>query len=800
MLHRIIINLFFVKYLFFMIILCFVMPLSAQSVEKSELILKWERLASRADEVLEKSQASNDTLKIILADLLKQRKEVYDTQVFSESKISKLSEELEALGLPPDRGITENTIIASRRADLKNLIEITTVPFVISSGMLKRTDFLIQEANMILRERLTQKLFSYGATPFDSGLWPTAFRDIKGFLSRMVRETMTVLNSDTQRTLFFQKIPIMTVLITVGIFLFFIHFKGVLYGTFHFVANPQSKVFVPLVEVSLNSLSYLLLFLSGFVVIQAFKFSGLFGYNGITFIDALIPVVVTLVCSRWLSQNLCHDKIRLQELGGLVVDDGRTGSKFFNWLGILFSISILINYLAEAGSWTVGTQAILHFPLLTLTSVFLFQLVGLLRQNVSPQTDDPKEQLNKIKFQLPIQLQNLLRIIIIVAPILAAAGYLYAAQKLIYPILVSLALIALSSIIFSILYSIFDAFSDPSVKVKGKLTGSRWALVPVLLVLVLGGINVPIIALIWGAQSSDIHEIWLRLNEGIPLGSARVTLPGLISLVVIFCFGFALTRLTQRVLRNSVLPKTTLDSGGRNALLSGVGYSGIILSTMIAISSTGLDLSSLAIVAGALSVGLGFGLQTIVSNFVSGVILLIERPIKEGDWIEVAGFSGTVRKISVRSTQIQTFDRGTVIVPNSELISGSVLNYTHSNSMGRVRVPVGVAYGTDPRRVETILLRIAESHPQVLKDPGPSVVFMGFGSDSIDFEIRAFMKDVGYVLAIKSEMNYEITEAFNKEGIEIPFAQRDVNIKNFESLKTVLSDEGVKKMQGKKND
>ena len=303
-----------------------------------------------------------------------------------------------------------------------------------------------------------------------------------------------------------------------------------------------------------------------------------------------------------------------------------------------------------------------------------------------------------------------------------------------------------------------------------------------LLVLILGGINLPIIALVWGAQASDINEIWMRLNEGIPLGSARVTLPGLISLIVIFCLGFGLTRVIQRVLRTSVLPKTTLDSGGQNALISGVGYSGIILSTMVAISSTGLNLSSLAIVAGALSVGLGFGLQTIVSNFVSGVILLIERPIKEGDWIEVAGFSGTVRKISVRSTQIQTFDRGTVIVPNSELISGSVLNYTHSNSMGRVRVPVGVAYGTDPRKVESILLEIAQNHLQVLKDPGPSVVFMGFGPDSINFEIRAFMKDVGYVLAIKSEMNYEIMRAFKEKGIEIPFAQRDLNIKNVGSL------------------
>ena len=389
-----------------------------------------------------------------------------------------------------------------------------------------------------------------------------------------------------------------------------------------------------------------------------------------------------------------------------------------------------------------------------------------------------------------------MRLVTLFVPILAAAGYLYAAQKLVYPIILSFGLIGFSSIIFGIFYSIFDSLSETPHENKAKTSQSRWALIPVLVVVILGSLNIPIIALIWGAEASDIHAIWLRLNEGIPLGSARVTLPGLISLIVIFCLGFGLTRLIQRVLRTSVLPKTMLDTGGRNALVSGVGYAGIILSTMIAISSTGLNLSSLAIVAGALSVGLGFGLQTIVSNFVSGVILLIERPIKEGDWIEVAGFSGTVRKISVRSTQIQTFDRGTVIVPNSELISGSVLNYTHSNSMGRVRVPVGVSYGTDPRKVEAILLTIARTHPQILKDPGPSVVFMGFGPDSIDFEIRAFMKDVGYVLAIKSDMNYEIAEAFDKEGIEIPFAQRDINIKNFESLKAAFDHNAKNKLKG----
>ncbi|MEL7029010.1 MAG: mechanosensitive ion channel domain-containing protein, partial [Pseudomonadota bacterium] len=188
--------------------------------------------------------------------------------------------------------------------------------------------------------------------------------------------------------------------------------------------------------------------------------------------------------------------------------------------------------------------------------------------------------------------------------------------------------------------------------------------------------------------------------------------------------------------------------------------------------------SNLAIIAGALSVGIGFGLQSIVNNFVSGLILLFERPIKVGDWIVTNSGEGLVKRISVRSTEIETFDRSSIIVPNAELISAAVTNWTYKDKIGRVIVPVGVTYDADPAEVIEILEKVARDLPVVLDYPAPFVYFDEFGDSSLNFQLRAYIRDINSSLSARTQIRVGIFNALKEAGIEIPFPQRDLHVKD----------------------
>lgn len=282
----------------------------------------------------------------------------------------------------------------------------------------------------------------------------------------------------------------------------------------------------------------------------------------------------------------------------------------------------------------------------------------------------------------------------------------------------------------------------------------------------------------WGYRTSDFFQIFKNLFFGFEVGGLSISLSTILLALGLFFVGYTVTVALRSWLNNKLLPTTKLDIGISNSISTVFGYIGFILAAILGVSAAGFDLSNLAIVAGALSVGVGFGLQSIVNNFVSGLILLAERPIKAGDWIVTSGGEGTVKKISVRSTEIETFDRATVIVPNSTLITDNVTNWTHENKTGRIIIPVGVGYDSDPKQVEEILLQCAKEHRLVLGRPAPAVFFMDFGASSLDFQLRCFLADINYSLTVSSELRFAVLAALREAKIEIPFPQNDVHIRS----------------------
>jgi potassium-dependent mechanosensitive channel len=242
------------------------------------------------------------------------------------------------------------------------------------------------------------------------------------------------------------------------------------------------------------------------------------------------------------------------------------------------------------------------------------------------------------------------------------------------------------------------------------------------------------------------------------------------------------TRMLQRWLTSTVLAPSRMDSGIAHSIHTGVGYIGIGLAALFAVSYAGLDVTNLAIVAGALSVGIGFGLQSIVNNFVSGLILLVERPVKVGDWIDVKGQQGTVRRISVRATEVETLDRSSLIIPNSELITGVITNATHRNTLGRIVIKVAAAYTSDPEHVLQILSEIAATNPNVLQNPAPIISLDNLGDTALEFSMRVVIPEISRTLEIRSELQISILKAFRAHSIEIPNAQYDINLRNLESV------------------
>jgi potassium efflux system protein len=386
-------------------------------------------------------------------------------------------------------------------------------------------------------------------------------------------------------------------------------------------------------------------------------------------------------------------------------------------------------------------------------------------------------------------LSMLLILIAVIIVLLDIIGYRYGAQRLALSYTLSLVTLILLPLIYTRVLSMLHALAErrkmltpaaapgeegvPENKVEVQI--HRFTRIVFILIAVI------LLANYWGIDTQafkTLDELNIYRIRGAGDVVEFVTVADLIRAVLFLVATFWILRALPGIYEFTLFPRLRLDEGMKYATFTISRYSIFVIGMLLTLSEMHLDLGRLGWLMAAVGVGLGFGLQEIVSNFVSGIILLVERPVQVGDTVTVGNMSGKVRRINIRATTILNFDRQEVILPNRSLITREVTNWTRGDTINRLVISIGVAYGSNVEKVSEILVQIAREDPDVMKDPAPSVVFMQHGESSLDFNLQVFIPSPEAIMVIRDRLNKRISREFEKHGIEIPFPQRDLHIKS----------------------
>ncbi len=736
----------------------------------------WERMALRAEAAIETETSTDVGLEFLRAQLVDWREALLGAQNSNSTRIATLRTQIAALGPAPAEGETEADEIALRRGELTEQLIRLQAPGIAAEEAYRRADGLIREIDRVMRERQADELLTLWPSPVNPANWPVALSRLSGLAVVLWDETASKRTDVRAQKELADNLPLIVLLL---VFAVAVLWRGRAWlGRFVGWLQMHATVRGARVWSFLASLGLIVVPTLGMAALSgALQLTGMLGVVGTVLAEALPGIAFPLFAALWLGRWVFPGEQDTASSVRLSVERRTEGRILTSSFGVLVSVDVFRRVAFGQMDLDQTAMSVLTFPIIVVAGSLLFRMGQVMRRHAETEIAEDRRS---YRGQIIGILARGAMAVGFVGPVLAAVGYVPAAQALVFPAAISLWLVGLLFVLQRLIGDVYALIM--------RTEPDHDALVPVLAGFALTLATIPVFALIWGARFADISELWTRFREGFTLGETQVSPTDFLLFAVIFALGYGLTRLLQGALKATVLPRTSLDQGGQNAIVSGLGYLGVFLAALVAINSTGIDLSGLAIVAGALSVGIGFGLQNIVSNFVSGIILLIERPVSEGDWIDVGGVQGVVKSISVRSTRIQTFDRSDVIVPNNDLIAGRVTNWTRYNLTGRLIVPIGVAFGSDTRKVERVLREIAEAQPMAILNPPPLVVLMGFGADAINFEMRLILRDVNFSLGVRSEINHQIVERFAKEGIEIPFAQTEVYLRNVDALGRALAE------------
>lgn len=735
----------------------------------------WRSFAQRVESQLDGRQITSEQLAELRAELVMFRTRFLAAQDANQTRIASLREQIAALGPPPEDGATEAPEIAERRAELAEQLTALQAPGIAAQEAFRRADGLIRQIDTTLRERDAEALLTLWPSPVNPVNWVAAADAVWGTSFVFGTQVLGVVDDPARMRELRSNLPVTLLLLVVSGFVLLRGRRWIEQIVARWLSDGGSRRGKRVLALLLSLTQIIVPVTAVFAISIALELSSLLGTASDAVTTGLWVAGIAYFTARWAGRQMFPVEDTTSAPLDLPANRRREGRFWANMIGLALAVSALFEEFFPVETNSDAANAVLAFPILVFIGLVLVRIGMLLGQHSQAIHSDSARDVRFIDRMISV-LGKIVMVIGAGAPLFAAVGYVQAAEALLYSTVTSLGLIV-------VLLFLMQLDEDVYCVVTKSEEGADSALIPSLFNFALVILSLPVFALIWGVRPTELLEFLQVLREGFRIGDTRISPTNILSFVVVFSIGFVLTRILQGALESSVLPKTKIDKGGQKAIISGTGYVGIFIAALVAISTAGIDLSGLAIVAGALSVGIGFGLQNIVSNFISGVILLIERPVAEGDWIEVGGTMGTVRSISVRSTVIETFDRTDVIVPNADLIQGTVTNWTRYNSLGRISIPVGVAYGVDTRKVARILQEIGENEPLALVDPAPQVHFVDFGADSLNFELRMVLSDVGFGMSVRTELRHQIVERFKEEGIEIPFAQRDIWLRNPEALR-----------------
>ena len=769
-------------------------------------INKIEKSYKKVAKIIDKGDLSTDSLKSLNQNLIAYRDSLFNISALLNKEINNANLDLTNLGPAPKEGDpSEPENVAKRRKEINNQITAVT-------GLSSSANVLLSDIGDSMKQISTQRnsIFLSGITdrslsPFTPDIWKDARKEQKELNENLSnyysKNWSTFLKEDKM------KINMILLLLSLFVAVFILilprkAFSKKLMDAYK-IKSENPKMDAQLHIILGPIFRFIIIFCALYVVYLGSLEVGLITKDTKGFYMKLITGISFSVFIWNYAKNVFVADTPI--LNKVVCVSGKEKQVRFLFVGIF--IVFIINRIIIAGFGVANSGMKLYLiQTMVLTGVFaiLFYLFFATRlwklssdsssatsKDATKETGDenPDDRKNRLTFEFIHYLGRIIAVFIFLAIFLE---YARLANFVFHRIvLIAVFYIGFTSVrtlgkwvIYRLTsagknFSASDSKTNTIADTKGKnVTINFW--LDTIFDGVLFIFSVPAFLYVFGLGWIDINS-WLDyLSTGFKIGAITISFKNIFTGIFVFVIIILSTRWATSMINARLIEYSNMDSGLRNSMITILNYIGIFIAIFTAFPILGFNFSKLAVIAGALSVGIGFGLQNIVKDFVSGIILLVERPIKIGDWVVVDAGEGYVKEIRGRVTIIQGFDLSMIIVPNSELVTSPVQNLFYKNKRGRVTVAVRVDFASDPEQVKEILLKCASENKMVVVSPQSYVIWNDFGESALEFELRAFIKNSDYGLTVKSDLRFAIFKKFKEAGITIPFPQNDLHIKGEE--------------------